>query len=66
MKRSVARFLVFFVVMVASGAALILIVPAIVDPGASVQPWIPSVLAGLFATSALVTWKVQPKWNEHA
>lgn len=63
MKRSVLWFLVFFAVVVASGAALILIVPTAVDPEVSIHPWIPGMLGALFAASAFVAWKVRPEWK---
>ncbi|MGM7680502.1 hypothetical protein [Microbacterium sp. A94] len=62
MKRSVLWFLVFFAVVVASGASLILIVPTAFDPEVSIHPWIPGVLGALFAASAFVAWKVRPEW----
>lgn len=65
MKRSVPRLLGFFAIVVVSGAALILMAPAVVDPGAFIPAWIPSVLAALLALSALAAWLVRPKWNEH-
>lgn len=63
MKRSVGWFLGFFIPMVVSGAALILLVPSITDPDSVVQPWIPSVLGAVFAASAFVAWKVRPDWK---
>lgn len=63
MQRSVLWFLVFFAVVVASGAGLILVVPTAVDPDISIQPWIPSALGALFAASAFIAWKVRPKWE---
>lgn len=60
MQRSVVWFLIFFAIVVASGAGLILIVPTAVDPDASIHPWIPGMLGALFAASAFVAWKVRP------
>lgn len=64
MKRSLGWFLVFFILTVASGAALILLMPSIVDPESMLQPWIPSVLGAVFAASAFVSWKVRPDWKQ--
>ena len=64
MKRSLSWFLVFFIVTVASGAALILLMPSITDPDSMVQPWIPSVLGKLFAASTFVAWKVRLDWKQ--
>lgn len=63
MKRSVGWFLGFFIPMVVSGAALILLVPSITDPGSVLQPWIPSALGAVFAASAFAAWKVRPEWK---
>lgn len=63
MKRSVGWFLVFFILTVASGASLILLVPSITDPETVLQPWIPSVLGAVFAASAFIAWKVRPDWK---
>ena len=63
MKRSLGWFLVFFILTVASGAALILLAPSVVDPDSMLQPWVPSVLGGVFAASAFVAWKVRPDWS---
>lgn len=65
MKRSVGWFLGFFIPMVVSGAALILLVPSITDPDSVLQPWIPSVLGAVFAASAFVAWKVRPDWKRN-
>ncbi|RWZ51428.1 hypothetical protein ELQ90_04725 [Labedella phragmitis] len=64
MKRSTGRFLVFFIVTVASGAALILLMPSAINPDSTIQPWIPSVLGALFAASAFIAWKVRPDWKQ--
>ncbi|CAH0238114.1 hypothetical protein [Microbacterium foliorum] len=63
MKRSVGWFLGFFIPMVVSGAALVLLVPSITDPDSVLQPWIPSVLGAVFTASAFVAWKVRPDWK---
>ncbi|MGK3949170.1 hypothetical protein [Microbacterium sp. K2] len=63
MKRSLGWFLVYFILTVASGAALILLVPSITDPDTVLQPWIPSVLGAVFAASAFIAWKVRPDWK---
>lgn len=63
MKHSVGWFLGFFIPMVVSGAALILLVPSITDPDSMLQPWIPSVLGAVFAASAFAAWKVRPEWK---
>lgn len=60
MTRSVLWFLVFFVIGVASGAALIFIVPTVLDPGSSVEFWVPGLLGVLFAVSILTAWRVRP------
>ena len=65
MKRSVGWFLGFFIPMVVSGAALILLVPSITDPDSVLQPWIPSVLGAVFAASAFAAWKVRPDWKRN-
>ena len=64
MKRSIPRFLVFLVVMVASSSALILVLPASLGPDASIQAWIPTALGALFAVSALMAWLVRPNWKQ--
>lgn len=64
MKRSVGWFIAFFVIVVATGAALILIMPAAVAPDTTVQIWIPSLLGAVFAASAFVAWKVRPTWKQ--
>jgi len=63
MKRSVAWFLVFFIVCVVSSATLILLLPHALGPDAAVQGWIPTALGGLSAASAFIAWKVRPEWN---
>lgn len=66
MKRSVPWFLVFFAVVVASGAGLILVVPTAVDPDAAIPTWVPGALGALFAASAVVAWRVRPHWDRDA
>lgn len=63
MKRSILRFLVFLVLMVASSSALILVLPASLGPDASIQAWIPTALGAFFAVSALMAWLVRPNWK---
>jgi hypothetical protein len=63
MKRSVARFLVFFVLMIASAATLIMVLPASLGTNASIQPWLTIALGALFAASALLAWLVRPDWK---
>ena len=64
MKRSVPRFLVFFIVFVLSSATLILLLPHALGPDAAVQAWIPTTLGGLSAASAFVAWRVRPEGDE--
>ena len=64
MKRSVARFLVFFTIVVASAASLIWVLPASLGSDASIQTWIPIALGALFAASAYVAWLVRPNWKQ--
>ncbi|WP_144797466.1 hypothetical protein [Microbacterium paludicola] len=61
MKRSLGWFLPFFVITVASGAALILLTPGAVDSAAASPVWAMSALGAVFAASAFVAWKVRPK-----
>jgi hypothetical protein len=63
MKRSVARFLVFFVLVIASAATLTMVLPATLGPDASIQPWVPIALGALFAASALLAWLSRPDWT---
>lgn len=65
MKRSVGRFLVFFIITVAAGATLISLIPATIGADPTVQTWIPPVLGAVFAASAFVAWKVRPKWERN-
>lgn len=64
MKRSVPRFLVFFIVSVVSSATLILLLPRALGSDAAVQGWIPTTLGGLSAASAFIAWKARPKWGQ--
>ncbi|MDR7384843.1 uncharacterized membrane protein YbhN (UPF0104 family) [Promicromonospora iranensis] len=64
MKRSVRRFLVFFIVSVVSSATMILLLPRALGPDAAVQGWIPTTLGGLSAASAFVAWRVRPQWDQ--
>lgn len=64
MTRSVGWFLTFFVIVVATGAALILLMPAAIAPDTTLQVWIPSLLGAVFAASAFVAWKIRPKWKQ--
>jgi DMSO/TMAO reductase YedYZ heme-binding membrane subunit len=60
MTRSVPWFLVFFVIGVLSGAALILVVPPVLDPENSVGFSAPALLFVLFAVSMFTAWRVRP------
>ncbi|MGD2203494.1 hypothetical protein [Microbacterium maritypicum] len=64
MKRSACWYLIFFVIVVATGAALILLVPAAIAPDTTSQIWIPSLLGAVFAASAFAAWKVRPRWKK--
>lgn len=64
MKRSLGWFLVFFVLTVASGVSLIVLMPGITDPESTLAVWIPSVIGGVFAASAFIAWKVRPDWKQ--
>lgn len=64
MKRSVGWFLTFFVIAVATGAALILLMPAAIARDTTLPVWIPSVLGAVFAASAFVAGKVRPNGEQ--
>lgn len=64
MKRSIGWFLFFFVIVVAAGAALIWLTPAVVEGDSTIQAWVPAALGAVFAASAFVAWKVRPDWKE--
>lgn len=64
MKRSVGWFLLFFVIVVAAGTALIWLTPAMIEPDSTIQTWVPAVLGAVFAASAFVAWKVRPNWKQ--
>jgi len=63
LKRSLARFLGVFAVVVLSGTALVLILPSAIAPASAVPSWIPPLLGAVFAASAFVAWKVRPDWK---
>lgn len=60
MRRSTVRFVTAFVVMVASGAALIAVIPSALGAGAPLAGWLPFALCALFAASALAAFRVRP------
>jgi hypothetical protein len=60
MRRSRGRFLAAFVLVIASGAAVIAIIPSILGPGAPIPGWIALALGALFAASAVVASRVRP------
>jgi hypothetical protein len=64
MKRSNSRFLVFFLLAVLSGAALILVLPASLGTDPSVQAWIPTACAAVLLVSAVLAWLVRPRWRQ--
>ncbi|MGM1017850.1 MAG: hypothetical protein ACQEW8_09970 [Actinomycetota bacterium] len=64
MKRSVGWFLFFFVIVVAAGAALIWLTPAMIEDDSTIQTWVPAVLGAVLAASAFVAWKVRPNWKQ--
>ncbi len=65
MQRSLPRFLIAFVAMVAAGTALILLVPAALDPLCSVQVWVPIALGAVFLAAAVLAALVRPSWRQH-
>ena len=60
MRRSIGRFLAAFIMMIASGAVLIWIVPAAIGADPDVAAWLPTALGALFAASAFVAFRVRP------
>lgn len=66
MTRSVPRFLGCLVVMVMTGAGLILAVPALANPEAATPLWVPAVLTVLFSVSAFLGWSVRPREDDGA
>lgn len=64
MKRSVGWFLFFFVIVVATGAALIWLTPAVIDSNAETPAWLLALLAAIFVAAAFVAWKLRPNGKE--
>ncbi|MDQ0744389.1 hypothetical protein QFZ62_001697 [Clavibacter sp. B3I6] len=60
MRRTMGRFLASFILMVASGAALILIIPSALGTDPAIAAWVPITLGALFAASAFVAFQVRP------
>ncbi len=60
MRRSTARFVAAFVVMIASGAGLIAVIPSALGAGGPLDGWIPIALCALFAASALAAFRDSP------
>lgn len=61
MRRSLPRFLIFFAIAVVAAVVLILIIPVLVDPNASLQVWVPIALAVTFLVCAFIAWRVRPQ-----
>ena len=60
MGTSLRHFLVSFGVLVASGVALILLMPGTIQGDISVPTWVFVVLGGIAAASAFYAWQVNP------
>ncbi|MFT2752649.1 hypothetical protein [Clavibacter sp. Sh2088] len=61
MRRTMGRFLASFILMVASGAALIWIIPSALGEDPGIASWIPVTLGALFAASAFMAFQVRPR-----
>lgn len=59
-QRSVRLSVVLILAAAVAGSALILLMPAIVDPARTVQPWLPVLLAVIFLGCALTARAVRP------
>ena len=60
MGKSLRHFLVSFGVLVASGVALILLMPGTIQGDLAVPTWVFIVLGGVAAASAFYAWQVNP------
>lgn len=58
--RSLRPFILLLAVTALAGAALILLVPALVDPARSVQVWIPVTLGALVVVGGVGARTVRP------
>jgi hypothetical protein len=60
MRRSTGRSLAVSINMIASGAALIRVIPAALGADPDVAAWLPIALGALFAASAIAASRVRP------
>ncbi|MGP9537214.1 hypothetical protein ACT3SP_04345 [Brachybacterium sp. AOP43-C2-M15] len=61
MDTSIRRFLVPFIVMVLSGATLILLLPGVIHERSAVPVWVLVLLGGIAVASALRARRVTPE-----